>query len=452
MKEIFDTEVSRLAGASFTCNCGKVHTIDIKKILIGSGIVNDLGKLLKEYEGRKVFIVGDGNTYKAAGEKVENTLKEKFELHKYIFQEEHLIPDEKALGRLLVEIPEDTSVIAAVGSGTINDISRFLSSKLHIPYIIVCTAPSMDGYASVVSPLIIDNVKTTYNAVYPYAIAADIEIMKEAPMHMLHAGFGDILGKYTALADWHLAKILHNEYFCTDIEELVLKAVDKCVKVSGNILKRDSEVVENIAEALILTGLAIGMTGTSRPASGEEHHLSHCWEMVFMKEGKHTKWLHGNNVGVGVGIIIEAYRYLNSLNMEEIYASDRYKRLDKKKWADNLFWVYGRSAGNVIRAKEDSIAFDEETRERNMRNIMDNWENIKKIYSDFLPEPDEVRAVMERAGAVYSPQELGLDRETFKRSFIAAKDIRNRYGVLQLLEDIGMLEEAAEVVTNVYYK
>jgi glycerol-1-phosphate dehydrogenase [NAD(P)+] len=173
--------------------------------------------------------------------------------------------------------------------------------------------------------------------------------------------------------------------------------------------------------------------------------------MIFMNEGSYTKWLHGNNVGVGVGIIIEAYNYIAGLDIEEVYKSCKYKHLDREKWAATLTEVYGRSAESVIKLKENSIAFDEEQRERNMKNIMTNWESIKDICSQFLPSPESIVEIMEQAGAIYNPSELGLDRETFKKSFIAAKDIRNRYGVLQLLEDIGMLEEAAEEITDIYY-
>lgn len=289
MTELLELSVEEMAGVRLDCDCGHTHSVEIKNIKIGNGTINELSYLLKEFKNGKIFIIEDENTYEAAGRLVEIKLGEEFNLSKYIFKEEHLILDEKALGRLIVEIPENTSLILAVGSGSINDLSRFLSYKLHIPYVIVCTAPSMDGYASVVSPLITDGVKTTYNAVYPYAIVADIDILKKAPMYMIQAGLGDILGKYTALADWHMAEILNKEYFCSTIEKLMLKALDNCIKVSQQILTRNSEAIKSITEALILSGLAIGMTGTSRPASGEEHHLSHCWEMVFMNEGKSVR-------------------------------------------------------------------------------------------------------------------------------------------------------------------
>ena len=449
--DLLNMGVSAMPGINFDCSCGRNHSVDIKSIKIGSGVINKVVEQLREHKGKEIFIVADKNTYEVAGKLVEEMLTEDFKLAKFIFQDEHLVPDERALGRLVVEIPKNTAMIVAVGSGSINDICRYISYKLNIPYIVVATAPSMDGYASVVSPLIVNNVKTTYNAVYPEAIIADTDILKNAPMHMLHAGFGDILGKYTALADWRLAKLLKKEYSCDIIEELVLKAVEKCVESSAKMAERDSEAVKNITEALVFTGLAIGMTETSRPASGEEHHLSHCWEMIFMNEGKYTKWLHGNNVGVGVGIIIEAYNFIAGLDIEKVYKSCKYKNLDRDKWAAVLAEVYGKSAESVIRLKENSIAFDEEQREKSMKNIVANWYNIKDICSQFLPSPETIVEIMEQAGAIYNPGELGLDRETFKKSFIAAKDIRNRYGVLQLLEDIGMLEEAAEEIADIYY-
>ena len=87
-----------------------------------------------------------------------------------------------------------------------------------------------------------------------------------------------------------------------------------------------------------------------------------------------------------------------------------------------------------------------------MINIMNHWSEIKKICKDYLPEAEEVRKVMRNVGAITSPEELGLDRDAFIRSFICAKDIRKRYGVLQLLEDIGKLEEAGEFIAQIYYK
>lgn len=451
MKELLDLKIEEMAGCDFKCQCGHVHNVAIKNIFIGEGTINKIKELLSEFIGKKIFIIQDANTCRVAGNTVEKLLKNDFLIKIHTFTDSPLIADEKALGRIIMEIPKDTAVIVAVGSGTINDLSRFTSYKLNIPYVIVGTAPSMDGYASVVSPLIVEGVKKTYDAVYPYGIIADISIMKQAPMVMLQAGFGDILGKYTALADWHLANLLKGEYFCPTIEKLVNRAIDKCVKAASKLATRDTETVESITEALILTGLAIGMVGSSRPASGEEHHLSHCWEMVFMNEGRKVKYLHGNNVGVGVGIIIQAYKYLSTIDIKKIYDTKQYMNLNKSRWSETLKDVFGKTSQDIIDFKESSIHFSPVERKKDMDKIMANWPEILKIGKELLPEFKEVEATMKSSGAIFNPKDLGIDRELLRKSIIVAKDVRKRYGILQLLEDIGVLDEVANIITKKYY-
>jgi len=452
MEDLSILSAEEMTGLNYMCTCGKNHSVGIETIKVGQGVITGLPTVIKSYEGEKVFIIEDTHTLSVAGKKVEELLKEKFKVSKFVFNEEHLHPNEATLGRLLLEIPGDTSLIIAVGSGTINDISRFLSCKLRIPYVIVGTAPSMDGYASVVSPLICDSVKVTYDGVYPLAIVCDSDIMKDAPMLMIQAGLGDILGKYTALADWHIANILNGEYFCPEVEKLVLTTLKKCEEAAAGVKSRDAKTVENITDALILSGIAIGMVGASRPASGGEHYISHCYEMMFLNSSEDVQWLHGNTVGVGVGVVAYAFKYAKDLDINEILTKGDYAHLDKNKWKQNITDVFTVSATNIIEFKQDSINFNEEERKASINKIVSNWDVIKEICDVNVPEPEEIIKTLKKAGAVWNPKELGLDKELFRKSFIAAKDMRNRYGILQLLEDIGMLDEAANYITNIYYK
>lgn len=194
------------------------------------------------------------------------------------------------------------------------------------------------------------------------------------------------------------------------------------------------------------------MVNSSRPASGEEHHLSHCWEATFMERGKTMNWLHGNTVGIGVVIILEVYKYLKNVDIQKVYEGGAYRYFDKVKWIENLKAVYGKNAENVIEFKENDIAFNEEHREENMRNIMKQWDNIVQICDSFLPQPEEIRNILKEVGTIHNPKDLGIDKEFFKKTLRAAKDLRRRYGVLQLLEDIGILEEVAEEIGNRYYE
>ncbi|CUU47900.1 sn-glycerol-1-phosphate dehydrogenase [Clostridium beijerinckii] len=315
MNEILTKTIEEMADMEFDCSCGKKHRIDIKHIYVGENVYNRILDVAKEILPKEILLVSDNNTYKALGKCVENELTESgYKINNIILVSDgDLIPDEKAIGRVLVEVNNETELIVAVGSGSINDICRIISAKTHIPYVIMGTAPSMDGYASTVSPLIIDGAKVTYPGTNPYAIIADSNIMKDAPFEMICAGFGDILGKYTALSDWRLSNTIHDEYFCDTTEKLVRNAMYKCFENIEGAVKRDVKAIEYISEALILSRIAMTLSGNSRPASGAEHHLSHYWEIDKLSR-KLEHPLHGNSVGVGT--VISAWLY-KKLNIEE---------------------------------------------------------------------------------------------------------------------------------------
>ena len=318
MDEILSKQIKEMADMDFDCSCGKHHKIEMKHIYVGEGVYVKIIDIAKEILPKKILIVSDKNTYIALGENVEEKLKDTgYNVKNIILNSEgDLIPDEKAIGRVLVEVEDEIELLVAVGSGTINDISRMVSARTKIPYVIMGTSPSMDGYASTVSPLIIDGAKLTYPGIHPYAIIADSNIMKDAPFEMICAGFGDILGKYTALSDWMLSHKINEEYFCRTTEKLVRDAMNKCFENIEGAVNRDAKAIGYIAEALILSGVAMTLTENSRPASGAEHHLSHYWEVdKLSKKLEHP--LHGNSVGVGT--IISAWIY-KEMHIEEKYA------------------------------------------------------------------------------------------------------------------------------------
>jgi glycerol-1-phosphate dehydrogenase [NAD(P)+] len=387
MDEILAMNVSQMTGISFDCSCGKMHSVNIKHIIIKSDGLFEVVNLASEYKSGKVFIFGDSNTYAICGKRIEeHLLNNGFDAYSYVFQNTPLIPNEKALGRLLVEMSAAASLIIAVGSGTVNDLGRMLSCKTHIPYFIVCTAPSMDGYASTVSPLIIDEFKTTYEAVAPSAIIVDTTIIKNAPIEMIQAGFGDIIGKYTALTDWILSRELSGEYYCETSVKLMEIAINKCVNNLNGIARRDEKALKYIIEALILSGIAMGIVGNSRPASGAEHHMAHYWEMdALARHSKHP--LHGN--AVGIASIISASLY------------------------------------ELMRDKIPAACTP--------------------------PTAEEIIAMLRSVGACTDPAALGISKDLFHASILNAKDIRSRYTILRFAFDLGVLGEYADVLTNKFY-
>lgn len=312
MKKLKDLPVAELAEIKLDCECGKSHSCEINEILIGNTVSNNLPDILLHLGAKKVLIIADNNTYNIAGNKAENMLENSnINFHTYILNSDKkgkhdLVPDERALGSVLAHLENDDNFILGIGSGTINDLCRYISYKTSVPYAILCTAPSMDGYASTVSPLIIDGAKVTLAAGYPSAIIADTDFMINAPHEMLTAGYGDIIGKLTCDADWRLANLLKGEYRCEECAELVSAAVDKCLQNADALSKRDPMAIQYVTEALILSGVAMGLFGNSRPASGAEHHFAHYFEVDALSKGEEHA-LHGNSVAVGAVISASIY-------------------------------------------------------------------------------------------------------------------------------------------------
>ena len=308
MASILDRPISQWAGMEYSCACGKSHKVDIQAIRVGSGVIQELPGILRDLGASHIFLVTDNYTYEAAGRQVEQLLDQAGQAyHKRVFQTETpLVPNEYALGSVLAAMTSQDDMLLAVGSGTLNDVTKYVSARTGVPYVIAATAPSMDGYASTVAPTILDGFKTTLPAVYPAAIVADVDILKDAPMPMLTAGFGDIIGKFTSLADWRLSHQLNGEYYCPEVAGVIEAAVETCAANAQALAQREPQAIQAVTEALILSGLAMGMVGVSRPASGAEHQMAHYWEMDALRRGEEHP-LHGNAVGVGTVLAASLY-------------------------------------------------------------------------------------------------------------------------------------------------
>lgn len=455
MSNLNEYRIQDLINKTMHCSCGKTHRADIADIIISQGAVYNLPDLLRKYKGQNLFLVADKNTYKVAGGKVEQILRERgFNLTVHIFQREKpLVPDEKAVGEFLIHLPKDnTDMIIAVGSGTLNDLSKYISYKLNIPYIIVATAPSMDGYSSFVAPLIVDNLKVTYEVTIPKAIIADIDILKEAPLDMIYAGLGDMLGKYTGLCDWGLARIINDEFYCNWVAGLVKKSIEKCVNNLSGIMKREELAITRLTEGLILSGIAMNLVGNSRPASGSEHHLSHCWEIIFLLRSEETV-LHGIKVGIGTIVIEKLYHLLRARKSINFAVSlERINHFNPQEWKQQIYRIFRDAAPAVIAIEEKLPKNSREKRLARIKIMEKKWVEIIKMINQVLPKAGTIEKILLGVGAPVHPEQIGIDADAFYDSLIYGKEVRNRYGILQLLWDLGFLEEFSREMLDYFYK
>lgn len=437
---------------SFECTCGQTHHTDVEKILITQGARRQVPQLIKELGYRHVFMVSDSNTYEAGGRELEEILKEAHILcTSYMIPQMPVVPDEYTMGELLIHFNHDCDLIIAVGTGSINDMCKFMSFQLGRKYFIFATAPSMDGFASVGAPLISENLKITFNAHVPQAIIGDVDILAKAPMNMIAAGVADVLGKYTCLCDWHLANIVIGEYFCPVIEKMVRLALARMMSQVKNIKERDPDTIKAIMEALVLTGIAMSFVGNSRPASGCEHHMSHYWEMLFLFQGRPAV-LHGTKVGVGTAVAVKLYKELEGRQLDFGAAEKKAQEYDVQAWEANMRRTYSKAAQGVIDHERTEKKNDPEQVKARLKVIREHIDEIKKLAAELVPSLETVQGVMNDLDAPTNPLELGIDRGMVADSIMVAKEVRNRYTLLQLLWDLGLLEDMAYDTADYFHE
>lgn len=443
MTQFRSAKLGELIGRSFTCECGRIHTAAIQELHIASGALAEIPAVICRGGWKKPFIIADQNTYKVAGELAAQHLAEAgIPFGKIVLQEAAVVPNEHTIGSIVMHFDQEADIIIGVGSGTINDMSRFLSSRLKLPYIIAATAPSMDGYASTVAPLITNNLKTTYQAGVPYAIIGDLDVLANAPQEMIAAGFGDILGKYTALADWRLSAAITGEYYCPNLVQLVQAALQDTLSLQDGLAQRDKAAVKCLMEALVLSGLAMAYAGYSRPASGSEHHVAHFWEVRALLVGQEHP-LHGTSVGAAARLIARLHEYLQEVGLSPEEISARPVEFHYPAWERAIRRAYDKAADEVLQLEETVGKNDPANQRARLKAAAERWNEVLAI-SRGLPTSGELGEMLAKVGGPTAPGQLGIGPELLKDSLLYAKELRNRYTILQLLFDLGLLESFAQ--------
>lgn len=341
-------------GKPFDCSCGRTHSTTLEGVTVSAGAMKALPEYVEKYGFKNLYIACDEITYGIAGEKVMNILKDAgIKAKAHVFKGKRFIPDEKALGELMIDADRDCDLVVAVGTGSINDMCRFFSFQMGVPYAIVATAAPMDGFASSGAALIINSMKTTIPAQTPLFIIGDTDILCGAPARMVSAGLGDLLGKFTCLNDWRISKVVNDEYYCDEIVNLVTDCIENVLADADNVASRDPKVIGDIMEGLVLTGVAMSFIGNSRPAAGCEHHMCHFWETLELQEGK-IPVLHGTKVAVGTVMILKMTEFLRENRPDFDAAREKAKAYDQAAWEAKINEVYGASASSIIALEHES--------------------------------------------------------------------------------------------------
>ena len=428
------------------CDCGKDHNISTPDVIMGKGAVNRLPEVIRRFSAKKVFLLADVNTFAVAGETVCKILDEhETPYKKYVYQDKHLEPDEKAVGSAVMHFDTTCDLVIGIGSGVINDIGKILSNITGKKYIIVGTAPSMDGYASNSSSMALDGLKVSLPSHCADVIVGDTDILKTAPLHMLKSGIGDMLAKYVSIAEWQIGHLITGEYYCKTVMGLVRQALKKCVDNAEGLLKREDTAIEAVFEGLVISGMAMTYAGVSRPASGVEHYFSHIWDMRGLEFGTQVD-LHGIQCAMGTWYTVKLYEKLKTLSPDEAKAKNYVQSFSYEVWKEKLRAFLGNSAETMIAQEEKEQKYDKSTHSARFQKIAENWEKILHILNEELPDCRELANILDTIGISTDAQNIGVNQKDLRMTFLATKDIRNKYVLSHLAWDMGVLDELCELL------
>ena len=411
-------DIKNLLSGIYDCECVRKHLCPIDIVDISDGAIDRLPSICKKYNN--ILLLSDVNTYRAAGEKAACALGGKIKTNLILGNEgELVIPNEVTIETIEKALTSDTDIIIGVGSGVINDLSKHVSFKNDLPYYIIATAPSMDGYASVGAALILDGMKITLNARPPRAIIAEPSILANAPFDMIKAGYGDIIGKFSCLGDWKLSALINGEYFCNEVYDLTYATAQRVKALADGIRERDPEAVAALMEALVTVGIAMSFVGNSRPASGSEHHISHFFEITGILDKK-DYFAHGIDV---------VYSAVATARLREKMLKDTPKRrkFDRSEWEKSIRRIYSTSADGII-ALQDKLGWYEKD---DSAEVYSRWDEICKIMSE-MPTSDEFIAMIDAVGLDFAEFEALYGKEKIADAILYAKDLKDRYTVLWL--------------------
>ena len=397
------------------CGCGMDHRCGIHDIRIGSGLVTQVGEILRENGfPRRLLLIGDRDTLAAAAGLEESLTG--FEVTRHCYDTLRVATMDDV--RLVEDYLDRVDAVVAVGTGSIHDPSRLACARRNKPLCLFATAPSMDGFASYNAPIVDGGFKTTHAAKCPEVIIADTKILAAAPKALKSAGFGDMISKYIALIDWQVSHLVTGEAYCPRVAELTRTAVDRLMTMADRVTLEDEETAAAVLESLLMTGIAMSFTRTSRPGSGTEHILAHYWECIELLEGKIPNF-HGEDVGVATLLTLREYEALAS--RETVTAHP-----EVNDW-DAVYRAYGPLAGDVRKLNTPDTITDG----IDPRVIEEKWPEIRAIVRS-VPDYDACYRAMKAAGCKTTIAEIGKDPAFVAESLLYHPYMRRRLSLRRL--------------------
>ncbi|MHA7110185.1 sn-glycerol-1-phosphate dehydrogenase [Sunxiuqinia elliptica] len=418
---------------------------DTRALIIDEKIIEQVPDLFKtNFDGRKAVVVCDQTTWKIAGEKVFECLKKEgmTEVEPFVYDEPKPYAEFGNVEKLEASLTKHDAIPVAVGSGTLNDLTKLAAARADRPYMCVATAASMDGYTAFGASITFQGAKQTFSCPAPQAVLADVEIIRQAPSLMTASGYADLFAKVTAGADWIIADALEVEPIDPRAWSIVQDGLKEALADPEGAKNGELTAITPLVEGLILGGFAMQWSQTSRPASGAEHQFSHLWNMEHHTHERETP-SHGFQVGIATLAVTRLYEKMlqTPLDLLDVEACC-------KQWNEWTEWE------QKIKEKFENTDFletaltqtqnkyiDKDALSDQLQKLKTNWPVLKARLTEQLVPSEEVKKRLLAVGAPVKPEQIGISRKRMKDSFIRASHIRSRFTILDIAVRTGYLDQ-----------
>lgn len=399
------------------CQCGREHQMATHMCVIEPAALEQFDPCLaKVGTFGKRCAVYDTNTYDIPN------LRRPTADQEIIMDAEGLHANEKSTAELLRQITSGVDILVAVGSGTVHDIVRYSAKQLGVPFVAVPTAASCDGFCSNVAAMTWYGYKKTIPCLAPALVVADLNVIAAAPWRLTASGIGDMLGKYVALADWQIAHAVTGEAVCPVVYQIMREAVDSIWENCHKLRQGDLAAYEAVTYGLLMSGLAMQMIGTSRPASGAEHHISHFVEVEPAGLNAHSTALHGEKVGVGTVLIsAEYHRLLKTVDIARDVLP--YQRISEEQ----LLQVFGAWLFDACSKENQKDCLEQVTPQA----LIAAWPEICRIIEE-MPSAHEIEQVLQKVDAKRTLSDIGVPEGELAFLLENSPLIRNRLTLMRM--------------------
>jgi len=409
---------------------GKRLSVPFRNIVIARTLEGREADLVSDLElGRRLAVVSDVATHAALGQRVERALESRFEVESIVLEHPHA---DEAWLETLTERTRQADALIAVGSGTLNDLCKLVTHRTGRPYAVFGTAASMNGYTSTTSSITLrSGLKTSLPAQAARGVFIDLEVSAAAPAYLSAAGFGDSLCRSTAQVDsWLAHRLLGGVYTRTPF---VLQGDDETEMLAHakGVARGELEALAPLHRVLTLCGLGVSLTGTTNHGSMGEHQVSHYID-CFAGE-RHPGTLHGQQVGVTSITLARLQSYFLSLDAPPTLEPTH---ID---YPDMLKRFGPQMAPQCLEQWRQKALSAEGTDQLNAR-LRALWPDLVRECRAFMIAPEILEARLREAGGPTNAFELGLEQPFYQEAVLHAREMRNRFSVLDLLADAGLLE------------